>query len=132
MKVTDIRCWATATAAIRQGGPWDPESDVTLAPASLSLSEAIAKGSASKFALISSARSTHKSAAFLCAWPSAYAKGRLPKLARIFEFYKKNNTANKHQTNYIKKYVLHTIDKPNFRRAEQQLKYKAFKVILAS
>lgn len=85
----NIRCWATATAAIRHGGPWEPESEVTLAPASLSLSEAIAKGSASKFALISSARSTHKSAAFLCAWPSAYANGRLPKLARIFEFYKK-------------------------------------------
>lgn len=61
----NIRCCATATAAIRQGGPWEPESEVTLAPASLSLSEAIAKGSASKFALISSARSTHKSAAFL-------------------------------------------------------------------
>lgn len=88
IRMISIRCWATATAAIRQGGPWEPESDVTLAPASLSLSEAIAKGSASKFALISSARSTHKSAAFLCAWPSAYAKGRLPKLARIFEFYK--------------------------------------------
>ncbi len=71
MKVLNIRCWATATAAIRQGGPWEPESEVTLAPASLSLSEAIANGSASKFALISSARSTHKSAAFLCAWPSA-------------------------------------------------------------
>lgn len=88
MKGIDIRCWVTATAAIRQGGPWEPESDVTLAPASLSLSEAMANGSASKFALISSARSTHRSAAFLCAWPSAYAKGRLPKLARIFEFYK--------------------------------------------
>lgn len=89
MKVINIRCCATATAAIRQGGPWEPESEVTLAPASLSLSEAIAKGSASKFALISSARSTHRSAAFLCAWPSAYANGRLPKLARIFEFYEK-------------------------------------------
>lgn len=88
MKVINIRCWATATAAIRQGGPWEPESEVTLAPASLSLSEAIAKGSASKFADISSARSTHRSAAFLCAWPSAYANGLLPKLARIFEFYK--------------------------------------------
>lgn len=90
IKVKNIRCWATATAAIRQGGPWEPESEVTLAPASLSLSEAIANGSASKFALISSARSTHRSAAFLCAWPSAYAKGRLPKLARIFAFYKIN------------------------------------------
>ena len=88
MKMIDIRCWGTAIAAIRQGGPWEPESDVTLAPASLSLSEAMAKGSASKFALISSARSTHKSAAFLCACPSAYANGRLPKLARILEFYK--------------------------------------------
>lgn len=84
----NTRCWATATAAIRQGGPWEPESEVTLAPASLSLSEAIANGSASKFALISSARSTQRSAAFLCAWPSAYANDRLPKLARIFEFYR--------------------------------------------
>lgn len=67
IEVINIRCCATATAAIRQGGPWEPESEATLAPASLSLSEAIAKGSASKFALISSARSTHRSAAFLCA-----------------------------------------------------------------
>lgn len=98
MKVINIRCWATATAAIRQGGPWEPESEVTLAPASLSLSEAIAKGSASKFADISSARSTHRSAAFLCAWPSAYANGLLPKLARIFEFYKEKY---KKKLNYI-------------------------------
>lgn len=74
------------TAAMRQGGPCKPESDATLAPASLSLSEAMAKGRASKLALISSERSTQRSAAFLWAWPSAYANDRHPKLARTFVF----------------------------------------------
>lgn len=52
-----------ATAAILQGGPWVPGSEAMLVPASLSLSEAMAKGKASKLALISSARSRHRSAA---------------------------------------------------------------------
>lgn len=62
--VERLRCWVEATAAMRHGGPCEPGSDATLVPASLSLSEAIAKGKASKLALISSERSTHRSAAF--------------------------------------------------------------------
>lgn len=58
-----LRCCAVATAAIRHGGPWVPGSDAILVPASLSLSDAMAKGRASKLALISSARSVHRSAA---------------------------------------------------------------------
>lgn len=57
-------------------------------PASLSLSEAMAKGKASKLALISSARSAHRSAALRWACPSAYANGREPKLARVLVFWK--------------------------------------------
>lgn len=81
-----LRCWAVATAAIRHGGPWVPGSDAILVPASLSLSDAMANGRASKLALISSARSVHRSAALRWACPSAYANGREPKLARVFVF----------------------------------------------
>lgn len=66
-----LRCWGVATAAILHGGPWVPGSDATLVPASLSLSDAMAKGRASKLALISSARSVHRSAALRWACPSA-------------------------------------------------------------